>query len=289
MPTIGRPTTQNSFRNIQMAPEPEVKGKKLNPNSMKRNETVGDDLNNMAGIRPEQKFVDAKKHNQLDKDGFLKLLTHQLTNQDPLSPMDQKKFASDMAQFAQLEQLANINSKMEKTGTNEPQERQFYGASFIGKEVLTDGTSVNYDGESKRVDLPFYMDQSASKLMVRIFDKGNQMVRQINLDGIGAGQQSIAWDGLQNDGIPSTKGEYRFEVRAWDQAFNEFKGKTNGKGIVTGVSFTQDGDTVLELDNSKKVFLRDVKAFKQAESRRAAKVPTLPSQAANAYTENVQQ
>lgn len=285
MPSIGRPSVENSFQDIKKANrEPRV-----NPNTLRRNDSVGDELNNMAGIRPEQKFVDGKEHNKLDKDGFLKLLTHQLTNQDPMSPMDQKKFAADMAQFAQLEQLANINTKMGKLGGNEPNENKFYGASFIGKEAITSGTSIPYDGESRQVNLPFFMDQAARKVIVRVYDQGKQLVRQMEIDGIGAGQQSIPWDGLQNDGIPATKGDYQFEILGYDKDLNEFKGKTHTTGIVTGVSFDDNGDTVLELDNSKKVFLRDVKAFKQVESRAVSKMPTLPTQAANAYTENVKQ
>lgn len=287
MPSIGRPTGENSFQDIKMASK--QRDARVNPNSLRRNDTVGDELNSMAGIRPDQKFVDGKEHNKLDKDGFLKLLTHQLTNQDPLSPMDQKKFAADMAQFAQLEQLANINTKMGKLGGNEPNENKFYGASFIGKEAITAGTSIPYDGESRQVNLPFFMDQAAKKVIVRIYDQGNQLVRQMEIDGMGAGQQSLPWDGLQNDGIPATKGDYHFEVLGFDQGFNQFKGKTHTTGVVTGVNFDDNGDTVLELDNSKKVFLRDVKAFKQSERLSAAKMPPLPSQAANAYTDNVKQ
>ena len=32
-------------------------------------------------------------------------------NQDPLKPVDQKKFAADLAQFSQLEQLANMKNE----------------------------------------------------------------------------------------------------------------------------------------------------------------------------------
>ncbi len=47
------------------------------------------------------------------KDTFLKLLVAQLQNQDPLNPADGIQFVTQLAQFSQLEQLAEIRSVLE--------------------------------------------------------------------------------------------------------------------------------------------------------------------------------
>ena len=49
----------------------------------------------------------------LGKDAFLKILITQLQNQDPTSPMDDKEFIAQMAQFSSLEQMQNMTKAME--------------------------------------------------------------------------------------------------------------------------------------------------------------------------------
>lgn len=273
MAEIGRPKVQNPFNGIAL--------KKASSN--KKKENVGDKLNEMAGIRPDQKFVDAKEHNKLGKDGFLKLLSHQLSNQDPMKPMDQKQFAADLAQFSQLEQLTNMNTKFDTLQKNDSTENKFMAASFIGKEVMSKGTSVNYDGQSRSTTLPFHLNKPATNVLVRIYDSKNQLISQIERESLGQGSQSVTWDGMQLDGAPAVKGDYRIDVTAYDESMNKFKGETKSTGLVTGVHF-ENGEAVLELDRGKKVFLRDVESFSLAKNNAGVKnIPNLKKNAAQAY------
>lgn len=61
--------------------------------------------------------IENKKNlsSNLDKDAFIRLLVTQLQNQDPLSPMEDKEFIAQIAQFSSLEQMQNLNKTFETT------------------------------------------------------------------------------------------------------------------------------------------------------------------------------
>ena len=52
----------------------------------------------------------------MGKDEFLRILITQLTNQDPLSPMEDREFIAQMAQFSTLEQMTNLSAEFERLG-----------------------------------------------------------------------------------------------------------------------------------------------------------------------------
>ena len=53
----------------------------------------------------------------MGKDEFVKLLVTEMQNQDPLNPMDGKELAVQLAQFSSVEQLMNINTKLDDLTT----------------------------------------------------------------------------------------------------------------------------------------------------------------------------
>ena len=66
--------------------------------------------------------------NDLDKNSFIKLLVTQLSKQDPLEPMKNKEFISQMAQFSALEQMQNVSSSMNSL-------KNFQANFLVGKTV----------------------------------------------------------------------------------------------------------------------------------------------------------
>lgn len=72
----------------------------------------------------------------LGKDEFLKILMTQLQNQDPLSPMEDKDFIAQMAQFTTLEQMVNMTSMIEEMVQTQQASQLINYQSFIGKDVV---------------------------------------------------------------------------------------------------------------------------------------------------------
>ncbi len=72
----------------------------------------------------------------LGKDEFLKILMTQLQNQDPLSPMEDKDFIAQMAQFTTLEQMVNMTSMIEEMAQTQQVSQMINYQSFIGKDVV---------------------------------------------------------------------------------------------------------------------------------------------------------
>jgi flagellar basal-body rod modification protein FlgD len=90
-----------------------------------------------------------EQKSSLGKDDFLRILTTQLSHQDPSSPIQDKDFIAQMATFSSLEQMTNLNKAFEKFANQ--QMNQFTG--LIGKEItwtleeasstgIVDGVSV---------------------------------------------------------------------------------------------------------------------------------------------------
>ena len=278
MPTMGRPNTEkaHSYGRVTMAPR---RGSAPDPNSI---EVSSKDkarlLNKLTGFKEKNDlYADVKTHNKMGKDEFLKLLTVQLQNQDPTKPMEQNKMAAELAQFSQLEQLSNLNTKFDQFNQNKNVEDKFYGASFVGKEIVTSGTSLKFNGAGTDADILFALEKPANKVLLRIFDSKHNIVSEQWRENIGRGHQTISWDGLSLDGQTAVAGEYTVGIFAWNTNSEPIGVETKAKGQVESVYF-ENGETVLLVDG-KKVFLRDVDSFHTSgkmDKYKASQAPKAP-------------
>jgi len=124
---------------------------------------------------------------------------------------------------------------------------------------VTNGSSINFEGEGTDADILFNMPKPATKVLVRVFDKSNNMISEMWKENIGRGNQTVTWDGVGLDGSTQAAGDYRVDVKAWDQYADPIEVATKVKGTVGSVFF-ENGETILKVDG-KKVFLRDVDSF----------------------------
>ncbi|MCY7783637.1 MULTISPECIES: flagellar hook assembly protein FlgD [unclassified Bacillus (in: firmicutes)] len=95
---------------------------------------------------PEKTNTVSTNNSSLGKDEFLKILMTQVQNQDPLNPVDDKEFISQMATFSSLEQMMNLNTTM--TQFVEKQDPFTTYLDWMGKEVswTADGGATEKTG-----------------------------------------------------------------------------------------------------------------------------------------------
>ncbi len=261
MPEIGRNSTpqEMQYRQVQMGPR-SLAGKGMSESQQR--EAL---INKATGYKPKNELFKEGPHNEMGKDEFLKLLTFQLQNQDPMNPMDQSKFTGELAQFSQLEQLAALNKKFEDGNKTQGIQDKFYAASFVGKKIVTTGSSIDLKESGDPGEVLFKLDGQASKVMIRILDSKNNVAGEIWKEGLSEGSHQVSWDGVALDGTPAVKGKYTAQVKAWDDMGQEVGTRTEATGIVQSVTFDQ-GEPVLTV-NGQKVYLRDVASFHTADSQ----------------------
>ncbi len=93
-------------------------------------------LQNYSTVDPEFKFVDKGSQGTLNQDDFFKLLTVQLTSQDPLKPMEDTEFISQMTSFSSLSEMEKISGDMKMM---REQQEVFTIQSLIGKQIRAEG------------------------------------------------------------------------------------------------------------------------------------------------------
>jgi len=84
-----------------------------------------------------------KPKSELGKDDFLKLLTQQLKNQDPMNPMNDMEFITQMSGFSSLEQMVNMNKSLDKFINTFTSNTQTQAMMFLGTTVTVQSRDMD--------------------------------------------------------------------------------------------------------------------------------------------------
>jgi len=138
-----------------------------------------DQLDRLDQIMKDQDNAKKLKNQDVDKDAFLKLFMTQLQYQDPLSPMDNKDFIAQMAQFSSVEQLTNIATSNEASLENDvtlSKQLEDMNKSIIELTKKIDGT--NDDDESEEGE-DTVTDESLRASLNEILDINTKMLNEL--------------------------------------------------------------------------------------------------------------
>ena len=175
------------------------------------------------------------------QDRFLKLLTTQLKNQDPLNPLDNAQMTSQLAQINTVRGIEKLNDQMAKlasaSGVNSPLD----AIGLIGRKVLAPGSGFERAADTTGATrLGFELAGAADSVQIDIVDATGATVFSKTLSGTAAGQHVFDWNGMDNQGKAAAAGSYQLKVSA-ASAGNAVKTTTMTPAQVLGVSEGADG------------------------------------------------
>lgn len=144
-----------------------------------------------------------------DFDTFLKMLTTQLKNQDPLKPIDSADYAVQLATFSGVEQQVKTNQLLENLGAQFGVMGMSQLAAWVGQEARAAGP-VWMDGDA--VTLAPEPKAGADRAVLVVMDAAGMMVSR---EDIPPTATAYDWFGADIEGNPLPQGKYTLSVESY--------------------------------------------------------------------------
>jgi flagellar basal-body rod modification protein FlgD len=178
---------------------------------------------NAANQKPQSSTDDAAAKIGSQYNDFLKLLTKQLQNQDPLSPMDTAQFTQQLVGFASVEQQIQQNKSLNQLIGLQSSTNTYAAASFLGNTVAVDSNDVAL--QDGKASFQYSIEHQAAKAQLRITDANGQVVL-IQQANEGVGTYKVDWEGQNIFGNKLPDGKYSVSV-----VYEDADGKTYSSPI----------------------------------------------------------
>jgi flagellar basal-body rod modification protein FlgD len=187
--------------------------------------------------------------NTLGRDEFMRLLTVQLTHQDPLNPVTNEAFISQLAEFSALEQMQSINENLALSQMLDQSINNVLASSLIGREVRTTGDVIELDAGS--TPELFVAIEAEARVSLSVRDAGGGVVRTLDLGVLPAGEKRILWDGKDGQGRSLPPGLYTVAASAVGGGGEPVRVDTATIGEATALRF-REGRAYLVIDGRER-------------------------------------
>jgi flagellar basal-body rod modification protein FlgD len=167
---------------------------------------------------------------------FLMLLTTQLQNQNPLSPLDTNQFTQQLVEFAGVQQQLNTNDSLATLVSLQQTAQSTQALGFVGKTAVVSGNTAALTNSSATWELNI---PSASNVSISIANSSGQTVFTGTYAASAGNNQPFTWNGQGNDGTQWPDGNYTMTATAKDSANNTVAVSTEVQGVVSSVDLTQ--------------------------------------------------
>lgn len=169
-------------------------------------------------------------------DTFLTLLTAQLQNQDPLSPVDSTKFTEQLVAYSQVEQQIATNTKLDQLLGAQQTASSNAALSFIGRTATIADPTAELSGGA--AVWGYELDQAAASVKLTILDSSGKTVAT-KIGETDKGLNVLTWDGVGADGKTRDSGQYTLKVEALDSNGKAISSRVTTEEQILGVDFSQ--------------------------------------------------
>lgn len=143
---------------------------------------------------------------------FLKLLTTQLKNQDPLNPLDNAEMTSQLAQISTVSGIEKLNATLQTLLDGMSVSQTTLTANLVGHVVLVPGSGLQLASGASAGGIE--LAENADEVSVTIKDANGLTVKTLSLGAQAAGVHNFTWDGTTDDGGNAADGTYSISVKA---------------------------------------------------------------------------
>ncbi len=190
-----------------------------------------------------------------DFETFLKMLTAQISNQDPLNPIDASDYSTQLATFSGVEQQVQTNDLLKQIQAKLTQSDLVSMSHWVGKQVdIPD--NVNFSGDA--AEIRAFLPDGATHGTVEILSASGTVIKKITLD---SGESNVTWDGTDQNGTAVTYGTYSARLVPYDGETEMDHQSVYAYHSVNEVSM-QDGKAVLGLTNGNYIYTDMVTALR---------------------------
>lgn len=177
---------------------------------------------------------------------FLQLLTVQLQNQDPLSPMDTTEFTNQLVAFSGVEQQINANQKLDSLVALQLGNSIGSAISYVGKDISYVSSEFSFDGTTPNT-IKYSLNDQAVESTLRVLDENGSIVYETSA-ATAVGQNEFVWDGQTTGGATAPEGTYSIAIDALDSNDQGVGSTVVVSGLVSGVE-TQGGSVFAIVGN----------------------------------------
>lgn len=140
------------------------------------------------------------KDKNLGQDEFLSLMVAQMSNQDPMKPMENGEFISQMAQFSAAKGMKEIKDSFTSLAEALQSSQALQASSMVGRTVMVPGDVASLP-EGGSLEGSVELKHGAPELVVSVMDSAGQLLKKIHLGRQQPGQVDFSWNGEIDRGI----------------------------------------------------------------------------------------